>query len=104
MLKNSKKSDQFSSPTGPRPTQMVSVNFTDTTNQIRVSWPHNWLDIYEFIDTVSESTKFPPRVIRESDESETDNEIYNEELLRMQRSELHKISSRRVVLQITDVM
>ena len=43
-------------------------------------------------------------MIIDSDESDTDKKIYNEELLRLQRSELHKIASRPVVLQITDVM
>ena len=83
---------------------MVSVNFTDTTDQIRVSWMQKWSDIYEFIDTVTISTKLPPRVIRDSDERKTDNEIYNDELLRLQRSGLHKIASRPVVLQITNVL
>lgn len=77
---------------------MVSVNFMDTTNQIRVSWPQKWSDIYDFINTATEFTMLPPRVIRDSDESDTDNKIYNEELLRLQRSELHKITSRPVVL------
>lgn len=102
--KKAKKSGQFSGFARSWPAQMVSVNFADTTNQIRVSWPQKLSDIYDFIDTLIESTKLPPRVVRDSDESDTDNEIYNEELLRLQRFELYKIASRPVVLQITDVM
>lgn len=102
--KKAKKSGQFSGPTGPRSAQMVSVNFMDTTDQIRVSWPQKWSHIYEFIDTMIESTKIPPTVIRDSDERDTDNKIYNEKLLRLQRSELHKIASRHVMLKITYVM
>lgn len=43
-------------------------------------------------------------VVRDSDEDDNDNEIYNEELLRVQRSEIHKIASRPVALSITNVM
>lgn len=43
-------------------------------------------------------------MIRASDESEIDDELYNEELLRLQRSRLHQIASRPVVLQITNVL
>ena len=43
-------------------------------------------------------------MIRDNDESETDDEIYNDELLRLQRSGLHKIALRHMVLQITDVL
>ena len=104
MSKKAKKRIQFFGCAGSRLTQMVLVNFMDTIDQIRVSWPHKWLDIYELINTTTKSTKLPPRVIRYNDQSDTDNGIYNVELLRLQRSGLHKIASRLVVLQITNVL
>lgn len=81
--KKSKRGGKFSSPPGARQTQVISVNFAYTTNHIRVSWPQNWEDMYEFINTATETTKFPPRMIQASDESETDDEVFNEELLRL---------------------
>ena len=102
--KKAKKSGHFSSSAGSRPTHIVLVNFADTTNQNRVSWLQKWSDIYEFIDTATEATKFPSRMIRDSDESETDNELYNDKLLRLQRLGFHKIASRSMVLQIIDVL
>lgn len=51
-----------------------------------------------------EPTKFPPRTIRASDESDTNDELYNDELLRLQRSWLHKVTLRPVVLQSSDVL
>ena len=80
------------------------MNFVDTTNPIRVSWMQKRSDIYEFIDTSMKTTKIPPRMIRGSDESDTNDELYNDKLLRLQRSRLHKISSRLVVLKITYVL
>ena len=102
--KKAKKSGQFSGSVGSRPAQVVSMNFADTTNQIRVSWAHKWSDIYEFIKIATEATKLPPRMIRASDESDTNDEVYNDELLRLQRSGSHKIASRLMVLQITKVL
>ena len=80
------------------------MNFLDTIDQIKVSWPHKWSDIYEFINTTMEATKFPPRMIRARDERDIDDELYNDDLLRLQRSRLHRITSRPVVLQITSVL
>jgi trans-aconitate methyltransferase len=60
--------------------------------------------MYEFIDTATKNTNFPPRMIRANDESVIDDEVYNEELLRLQRSKLHIIVARPVILQITDVL
>lgn len=60
--------------------------------------------MYEYIDTATETTKFPPRMIWRSDECEAEKEIYNEELLRLQRSGLHLIAARLVILQIIYVL
>lgn len=73
--KKSKKSGKFSGSVGSWPTQVVSMNFVDTIDQIRVSWQHKWPDIYEFTDTATKVTKFPPRMLRASDESDTDDEL-----------------------------
>lgn len=50
------------------------------------------------------SNKPPPMEVRDSDEEFSDIDIYDEELLKVQRSEIHKIASRPVVLPITYVM
>ena len=59
------------------------MNFIDMTDQVKISWPQRWVDIYEFIDTAMESTKFPLRIIRASNESEINDELYNDEVLRL---------------------
>lgn len=43
-------------------------------------------------------------VVRDSDEEFSDTDVYDEELLKVQKSEIHKIASRPVTLPITDVM
>lgn len=43
-------------------------------------------------------------VVRDSDEEDSDTDVYNEELLKVQRSEIYKIESRPITLLITDVM
>lgn len=42
--------------------------------------------------------------VRDSNEDDSDIDVYNEELLRVKRSEIHKVTSRPIVLPITDVM
>ena len=83
---------------------MVSVNFVDTTNQLGIYWPRKWSKIYDFIDTATKVDKSPPMAVRDSDKDDNDNEIYNEELLRVHRSQIHKIASRPIALPITDDM
>ena len=74
------------------------------TDQIQVSWPKKWEDMYEYIDTATETTKFPPKAVWDSDDSEAEEEVYNEELLRLQRSGLHLSASRPEIFQITNVL
>ena len=102
--KKSKKGSQSSGSPRARPTQVASVNFADTTDSIQVSWPQRWEHMYEYIDTTTETTKFPPKEVRDNDDSEAEEEVYNEELLRLQRSGLHLIASRPIILQINDVL
>ena len=42
--------------------------------------------------------------VRDSDEDVKDTNVYDEELLKVQRSEIYKIASRLVELPIIDVM
>lgn len=59
--------------------------------------------MYEYIDSATETTKFPLKAIWDNDDSEAEEEVYNEELLRLQRFGLHLIAARPVILQITNV-
>ena len=60
--------------------------------------------MYEYIDTATETTKFLPNVVCDNDNSEEEEDVYNEELLRLHRSGLHLIIARPVTLQITNVL
>ena len=60
--------------------------------------------MYEYIETATKTTKLPPQVIWDSDDRELDEEVYNEELLKLQSSRLHLIVARPVILQIIDVL
>ena len=60
--------------------------------------------MYEYIDTVTKTTKLPPQAVWESDDSEAVEEVYNEELLRLQRSRFHLIATSLVIFQIIDVL
>ena len=104
LSKKAKKGSQsFGSPRA-LPAQVASVNFADTTDSIQVSWPQGWAHMYEYIDTATETTKFPLKAVWDNDDSEAEEEVYNEELLRLQRFRLHLIAARPVILQITDVL
>ena len=54
--------------------------------------------MYDYIEKVTKTTKLPPQSIRESNGSDLYEEVYNEELLRLQKSGLHLIAMRPVVL------
>ena len=60
--------------------------------------------MYDYIERITKTTKLPMEAVRDSDGSELDEELYNKELLRLQRSGLHLIVSRPVVLQTMDVL
>ena len=66
--------------------EIKAIALSDTTDQIGISWPCKWPKIYDFIDTATKSDNSPPMAVRDNDEDVNDNEIYNEELLRVQRS------------------
>lgn len=85
--KAKKGSQSFGSPRA-RLSHVASVNFADTTDSIQASWSHRWAYMYEYIDTATQTAKFPPQAVRDSDDSEAEEEVYNEELLRLQRSTL----------------
>ena len=83
---------------------MAPVNFANTTDQTGISWTRKWSEIYDFIVVVKLSNKPPPMAVRDSDEDISDNDVYDEELLKVQRSEIYKITSRLVTLPIMVVM
>ena len=60
--------------------------------------------MYDYIEKITKSTKLPLQVVRDNDGNELDEELYNEELLRLQRSRLHLIIARPMVLQTTYVL
>lgn len=60
--------------------------------------------MYDYIEVVTKTTKLPPQDVRDINDNNLDEEVYNEELLRLQRSRLHLITARPVVLQTTDVL
>ena len=60
--------------------------------------------MYDYIQKISKSIKLPLQAVRDSDGRELDEELYHEELLRLQRSRLHLITTRPVVLQTIDVL
>lgn len=62
---------------------MAPVNFVDTTDQIGVSSPRRWLEIYDFVAAVKLSNKPPPMIVRDNDEEFSDAYVYDEELLKV---------------------
>ena len=60
--------------------------------------------MYDYIEKVTKITKLTLQAVTDNDGSELDEELYNEELLRLHRSGLHLIAARPVVLQTTDVL
>ena len=53
--------------------------------------------MYNYIEKVSNTMKLPPRAVRDKNGRNLDEEVYNKELLRLQRSRLHLIVARPVV-------
>ena len=102
--KKAKMSGQFSGFAGPRTTLMVPTNFGDTTDQVGISWPHKWYEIYNFVVVAKICDKTLPMEVRDSDEDVSDIDVYYQELLKVKMSEIYKITSRPVALPITDVM
>lgn len=60
--------------------------------------------MYDYIEAVTKTTKHPPHAERDNNDNDIDEEVYNEELLRLQRFGLHLIVVRLIVLQTTDVL
>ena len=104
LAKKAKKGSQSSSSPRARSTNVESINFANIIDLVQVSWPQRWAHMYEYIKTTTKTTKLPPQAVRDSDDSELDEEVYNEELLRLQRFRLHLIAARPIILQMTDVL
>ena len=60
--------------------------------------------MYNYIEKVTKTTNLPLQAMRDNNNNDLDDEVYNNELLRLQRSGLHLIAERPVVLQTTDVL
>lgn len=60
--------------------------------------------MYDYIEKITKTRKLPPQAVRDNDGSELDEELYNKELLKLQRSGLHLIAARPMVLQTIDVL
>lgn len=102
--KKARKSGQFSGSVGSQPAPMAPVTFVDTSNHTRVSPPRRWPEIYEFISAAKPSNRPPLVAVRDSDEGFSEIDIYDDELVKTQRSEIYKIASRPTILPITDVV
>lgn len=86
--KKAKKRGQFSGSIGPQLVPMA----------------RKWSNIYDIVAMEKPSNKSLLMPVRDNDEKFSDTYSYDDELLKVQRSEIHKISSRLVVLPITNVM
>ena len=60
--------------------------------------------MYDYIEKVTKTTKLPPHAVRDNNDSDLDEEVYNEELLKLQSSRIHLIVARPMVLQTMDVL
>ena len=54
---------------------MAPVNFVDTIDQMGVSSPCKWLDIYDFISAAKHSNNPQPIAVRDSDKEFNDTYI-----------------------------
>ena len=62
---------------------MDPIIFVDTSDIVQVSYPNRWVTMYDYIEKFTKTTKLPLQAVRESYGSELDEELYNEELLRL---------------------
>lgn len=90
--KRAKKSGQFSGSAGPRLVSMAPINFVDTTDQTGIYWPRKKSEIYDFVIATKLSNKPPPMALRDGDEEFSDTDVYDEELMKVQRFEIYQIS------------
>lgn len=102
--KKAKKGSQSSGSPKARPPLIEPINFADTSDAIQISWPHMWAQMYDFIEMTTKTITLPPQAVRDSDGSDLDEEVYNDELLRLQRSELHLIAARPVIFQTINML
>lgn len=62
-----------------------------------------WSEIYHYIATIKPSDKPPPRVVCDNDEEFSEPKSYDDEILNIQRSKLHKVTSRPDIFPITHI-
>ena len=82
-VKKMRKGSQSSGSLRARPIQMDPIIFMDTSDSIQVSYPNRWAPMYDYIEQITKSTELPLKVIRDNDGRKLDEELYNEELLRL---------------------
>ena len=63
-----------------------------------------WSEIYHYIATIKPSDKPPSRVGCDDEEEFNEPKSYDDEMLNMQRFELHKVAFRPTVLHITNIV
>jgi hypothetical protein len=102
--KKAKKSRQFFASTGPQPASMSPIIFSDISNQTWIYPLRMWFEIYEFISIANPSNKPPPKALRDDDEYSSEIDIYDDELVKILRSKIHKVAAKTVSLPIMDVM
>ena len=95
---------QYYGPTGPQPASMSLVLFTDTSNHIGIYMPCMWTEIYEVVSTANLSNKPPPMVVGNDEEYSSEREVYDDGLVKLERSEIHKIVSRPTIFPITYIV
>jgi hypothetical protein len=83
---------------------MALIIFADTSNHTGVSSPRRWSDIYEFISVAKPCNRPPPMALRDIDEDFSEIDIYDDELVKIQRFEIYKVASIPVVLLITNAV
>lgn len=61
-------------------------------------------EIYEFISTSNPSNRPPPMEVRDNDKDFSEIDIYDDELVKIKSSEIHKVAARPTILSIANVV
>ena len=62
---------------------MDPITFVNTSDTVYVTYPNWWEPMYDYIEKVTKTMKLHPQVVTDNNGSDLDEEIYNEELLRI---------------------
>lgn len=102
--KKAKKIGQFSIFTRPQLDLMSPIIFFDTSNQTWISPPCMCSEIYKFISIATPSNRPSLMEVWDNDEYFREIGIYDDELVKIQRSKIHKVVARPIVFQIMVVV